>query len=183
MMRKIDYYVATSVDGFICGPEEDISGFDLQSDSEGVQRYLADLEKYDTVIMGRTTYEFGYKFGLKPGDLAYPHMQHYIFSNTLQLPSHSPNLRVCNLDLEVIDALKAGDGDDIYLCGGGVFAGWLLDAEKIDRLIVKLNPFVQGSGTRLFETHSKIVELLLVENRVYEGGLMTNTYQINYPEE
>lgn len=37
---------------------------------DGVARYLKDLEAFDTVIMGRNTYEFGYKFGLKPGQLA-----------------------------------------------------------------------------------------------------------------
>jgi len=34
--------------------------------------------------MGKNTYEFGYKFGLKPGQRAYPHMTHYIFSNSLK---------------------------------------------------------------------------------------------------
>lgn len=78
-MKKIIYYVATSIDGFISGLNEDISGF--LPDGNGVQKYLDDLKEFKTVIMGRKTYEFGYKYGLKPGSPAYPHMDHYIFSN------------------------------------------------------------------------------------------------------
>ena len=59
-MRRIVYYVAVSLDGFISGPEGDIEGF--ASGGDGVEKYFSDLKHYDTVIMGRKTYEFGYKF-------------------------------------------------------------------------------------------------------------------------
>ncbi|MEQ9300481.1 MAG: hypothetical protein RIF33_18045 [Cyclobacteriaceae bacterium] len=63
-MRSITYYVATSLDGYICGPDEDISGFVHKG--SGVAEYLTDLKEFDTVIMGRKTYEFGYQYGLDP---------------------------------------------------------------------------------------------------------------------
>ncbi|MEJ2066019.1 MAG: hypothetical protein P8X74_22535, partial [Reinekea sp.] len=69
-MRKIVYYVASSIDGYISGLNDDVSGFIYEGD--GVQKYLNDLGSYDTVIMGKNTYEFGYKHGLKPGQPAYP---------------------------------------------------------------------------------------------------------------
>lgn len=179
-MRKIDYYVATSLDGYICGPNEDIRGFNFQQESGGVSKYLNDLKNYDTVIMGRKTYEFGYKFGLKPGDLAYPHMKHYIFSNNLKIENPNQELQVCSLDLEIINDLKNEKGTNIYLCGGGQFSQWLLESKQIDRLIIKLNPFIQGEGIKIFNTTSKIYELNLTENEVYDGGLMINTYEIKY---
>ena len=40
-MRNIVYYVATSLDGFISGPDGDISGF--AADGNGVDQYLHDL--------------------------------------------------------------------------------------------------------------------------------------------
>ena len=80
-MKKIVYYVASSIDGFISGENEDISGF--LKEGNGVQKYLDDLKEFETVIMGRRTYEFGYKYGLKPGEPPYPHMNHFIFSETL----------------------------------------------------------------------------------------------------
>lgn len=92
-MRKIVYYVASSIDRFISGPNGDISTF--VGEGTGVTKYLADLKEYDTVIMGKNTYEFGYQFGLKPNQPAYPHMTHYIFSNRLKLENPDPLVHVC----------------------------------------------------------------------------------------
>jgi dihydrofolate reductase len=152
-MRKIVYYAATSLDGFISGINDDISGF--VGEGNGVAKYLADLSTFDTVIMGKNTYEFGYKFGLKPGQLAYPHMQHYIFSNSLKFDNPDPKLHIRPIELEEIGKLKRETGSDIYLCGGGKFAGWLLDNGQIDMLKIKLNPIILGEGVRLFGVSKK----------------------------
>jgi dihydrofolate reductase len=155
-MRKIVYYVASSIDGFISGLNDDISGF--IGKGNGVEKYLADLANYDTVIMGRNTYEFGYKYGLQPGQPAYPHMKHYIFTNNL----------------------KMHEGADIYLCGGGQFAGWLLDNKKIDTLKLKLNPLILGQGKKLFGNSNSKYKLELLETSDYENGLQIMTYNICY---
>ncbi len=36
------------------------------------------------------------------------------------------------MDIDEIGDLQKQEGTDIYLCGGGQFAGWLLDNKKID---------------------------------------------------
>lgn len=82
-MRKIVYYVAGSLDGYISGPNADISGF--VGTGSGGDKYLADLSNFDTVIMGRHTYEFGYKFGVQPGQPAYPTCCITSFQTTLYL--------------------------------------------------------------------------------------------------
>lgn len=178
-MRKIIYYVATSIDGFISGPEEDISGFVAAGD--GVEQYLADLKSFDTVIMGRRTYEFGYRFGLLPGQPAYPHMKHYIFSNTLTFKNQSELIQVEKPDLSKIKELKLQPGTDIYLCGGGQFAGWLLEYEQIDLLKIKLNPLVLGQGIRLFGNSQKKIELQLLDSSRYKNGVQILSYSIRYP--
>lgn len=177
-MKKIIYYVAISIDGYIAGPEEDISGF--VGSGDGIDTYFKDLEQFDTVIMGRKTYEFGYKFGLKPGEPAYPHMQHYIFSKRLTFEQQHDQIHVSDLDIGLIQQLKEGEGKDIYLCGGGVFASWLLEHELIDIVKLKLNPFIQGKGIKLFENTDKVYQLDLVETNAYEQGLQIMTYKVKY---
>lgn len=177
-MRKIIYYVATSVDGYISGPDEDVSRFTANGD--GVKQYLEDLREFDTVIMGRRTYEFGYKFGLKPGQLAYPHMRNLIFSNTLNFENCEKGLELKSLDIKIIEELQMEDGSDIYLCGGGEFAGWLLENEKIDILKIKLNPIILGDGVRIFGNSATPVHLELLNTANYNDELHIITYRINY---
>lgn len=176
-MRKIIYYVATSIDGFICGANNDIRAF--ISAGNGVTQYFNDLKDFDTVIMGKNTYEFGYGFGLKPGQRAYPHMTHYIFSNSLKFQHADDGVHVCSVELETIKKLKNTAGSDIYLCGGGIFAGWLLDHNMIDIVKIKLNPIVLGQGIRLFGDSKNDVKLNLIDSQTYEKGLQIITYTIN----
>ena len=72
------------------------------------------------------------------------------------------------------------EGWDIYLCGGGIFAGWLLDHELIDVLKLKLNPVILGGGTRLFGSSSKSLFLDLKESLDFDSGFKILTYNIKY---
>jgi dihydrofolate reductase len=178
-MRNISYHVATSVDHYIAHEDGSVGGFLPEGDH--IPAYLAHLQEYDTVIMGRHTYEFGYAFGLEPGQPAYPHMQHYIFSKSIQLPDVSEKVEVvAHNQLEMIRTLKAGEGSDIYLCGGGQFAGWLLDHGLIDKLRIKLNPSVFGRGIPLFGDSRRDVALALTDTTVYESGVLLLDYELRY---
>lgn len=178
-MKKIVYYVATSIDGFISGEDGDISGF--TSKGNGVQKYLNDLKEFETVIMGKHTYEFGYKFGLKPGIAPYPHMNNYIFSKSLAFDSAEDNVQIIkNFGVNEISKIVANSKTDIYLCGGGHFAGWLLNNEKIDILKLKINPLILGKGVHLFGNSTKNYNLNLFDSEKFEDGLLINSYEVKY---
>ena len=177
-MRRIVYYVASSIDGFISGPNEDISEF--VGTGNGVGKYLEDLSNFDTVIMGKNTYEFGYKFGLKPGQSPYKHMKNYIISESLSFSSRDGNVYVLGRSISEIERIQREPGTDIYLCGGGKLASWLLEHKKISAVKLKLNPLIQGQGTSLFQNSKGSFQLKLVEHREYEHGLLMITYDVNY---
>ncbi|MFT5890703.1 MAG: dihydrofolate reductase [Dokdonia sp.] len=175
-MKKIIYYVATSLDGFISGPNNDVSNF--VGEGNGVEKYLSDLKEFSTVIMGRKTYEFGYLYGLEPGQLAYPHMEHYIFSDSLHLENAHDLLHIEALNIERIQEIKERSSTDVYLCGGGQFAGWLLDHGQIDILKLKINPIILGDGVKLFGDSKTNVNLNLQESHLYDNGLQIATYEL-----
>lgn len=178
-MQKLVYYVAVSLDGFICGEDSDISGF--VSEGSGVVKYMDDLQQYETTIMGKNTYEFGYAYGLQPGQPAYAHMDHYIFSKSLKFEdAHEKVHLVSDYDVDTIYKLKESSRTDIYVCGGGVFAGWLFDHQLIDVLKVKINPLILGKGVRLFGDSTQGCQLELVETESHDGGLQFHTYTIKY---
>jgi len=178
MMKKIVYYVATSLDGFIAGVNDDISKF--MASGEGVNNYLAELQNFQTVIMGRRTYEFGYQYGMIPGQPAYPHMQHYIFSNSLRFDTIADNVNIVELSIAQVEKIKQEALTDIYLCGGGQLAGWLLDYGLIDILKIKLNPIILGDGIPLFGSSKSSLTGSMIGRESFEDGLEFLTYDLLY---
>ncbi len=176
-MRRIVYDFAMTLDNFICHEDDSVDGF--VNEGPHLTDYLNRLEKYDTVVMGRKTYEFGYAFGLTPGDRAYPHMEHYIFSTNLHLDSDQVHI-VADHQLEKIRELKDAEGADIYLCGGGAFAGFLLDHELVDQLVIKLSPVVFGAGKKAFGNSARSFGLSLVQSTTYDNGVMLLRYDVAY---
>lgn len=173
-MNQVVYYVAVSLDGYIAGTNGDISAF-IQ-EGEAVKEYLSDLQRFKTVIMGRKTYEFGYRFGLQPGKPAYPHMQHYIFSKSLKIQEIEPTVHIVDYNTKLIEEIRNKADSDIYLCGGGVFAGWLLQNDLIDCLKLKINPITLGDGTKLFGETPLTRQWKLDSTKVFDGGIQFQTY-------
>ncbi|QUS56073.1 dihydrofolate reductase family protein [Pseudovibrio brasiliensis] len=168
-MRRVIYDVAVSRDGFIAGPNGDVSIF--PHTGEHVDAYNERLSTYDTVIMGRHTYEFGYQFGLPAGAKAYPHMRHLIFSEGIQLPQDAEVETIRADFVARVEELKNEQGGDIYLCGGGMFAGLLAESNLIDVLRLKVAPVVCGGGTPLFANVSERIDLTCLSSKHYESGV------------
>jgi dihydrofolate reductase len=178
-MRKLIYHVSTTLDNFICQQDGSIGGFLAEGDH--IPDYLDSLKNYDTVLMGRSTYEFGYGYGLRPGMAPYPTMKNYVFSRSIQIDAPlDERLTVVRDDaVSFVTNLKTEEGGPVYLCGGGIFASSLLDNDLIDSLIIKLNPVLLGKGIRLFERSNRKADLSLIDTKVYKSGVVLLTYSLN----
>lgn len=175
-MQPIVYDVAVSIDGFISGPDGDISQF--AHDGPVVEEYTARLADYAVAVMGRGTYEFGYRFGLRPGQNPYSHMKTMVFSRSLELPDDSEVMVNRSGDARLFRDLKASSGGPIYLCGGGAFAGSLLSMGLIDVVRLKRAPVVLGSGVRLFGPSTVSPRLRHVATRLYDGGYALQEFTV-----
>ncbi|MFD7659119.1 dihydrofolate reductase family protein [Actinosynnema sp. NPDC059797] len=165
-MRKLVYYIASTLDGFIAGPDgadpTGPGGFwpipedylrhlvaeypeTLPGPARDALGVTAGGTRFDTVLEGRKSYEVGLAAGVTD---AFPHLRHVVFSRTLAA-SPDPAVEVVAGDpVAEVRALKRQDGKDIWLIGGGALAGALYP--EIDRLIVKLAPLTTGAGIPLF---------------------------------
>ncbi|AGZ46229.1 dihydrofolate reductase family protein [Actinoplanes friuliensis] len=186
-MRKLTYYIATSIDGFIAGPggEFDFFGFEGDFAAAILEEFpetlpaaareplgLIDVanKRFDTVLMGRGTYEPGLAVGMTS---PYSQLRQYVFSRTLT--SDAPDVEIVGGDpVGFVRKLKQEDGLGIWLCGGGKLAAELRD--EIDELIVKINPLVLGAGIPLFAGDFRPDQLRLVESRTFETGTIIATY-------
>lgn len=191
-MRSLTYLVASTLDGHIAAPGGgDPSGQDFLPVTPDLVDFIVDRfpetlpgpardamgisgpgASFDTVIEGRGSYEVGLAAGL---DDAYPHLRHLVVSSTLGT-APAPVVEVVSGDLlERVRALKAEDGLGIWLVGGGRLAHSLLP--EIDRLIIKLNPSVIGSGVPLFDGPFEPTLFATTEVESLAGGVQVITLE------
>ena len=174
-MRKLKYYVALTVDGFIGHADGSINGF-LEK-GEHVTDYLDSLRQFDVVLMGRKTYEYGFQFGVTN---PYPAMRQYVFSRTMEKSPDENVTLISENPAELVRELKRESGKDIYLCGGANLATLLLAEKLIDEIILKLNPVLFGAGISLFSHCSQPIDLELVNSKIYENGVLLLHYRVKY---
>jgi dihydrofolate reductase len=190
-MRILTYYVACSVDGFIAHTDGSQDGFSQDSKyfadlfasfPETVPSHLRDVmdihaenQWFDTVLMGRKTYEIGLNAGITS---PYSHMKQYIFSKSMR---HSPDKDVEIISenaVEFVKILKSHSGKGIWLCGGANLAAELFAHRLIDQLILKINPFLMGSGIPLFAGIIQQAALELTEHKIYDNGVLLLYYRV-----
>ncbi len=178
--RKLIYYVAMTLDRYIAHEDESVDGFLIEG--HYIPDFIASLSMFDTMLMGKRTYEWGFNHGGIPGEPApYPNpMMNYVFSKSMQDYQHE-RLQVVREDApQFVQRLKQQPGKPIWLCGGGDLAGSLLDQQLIDELIIKLNPVIFGKGIPLFGKSTKEVGLSLLDSKIYNNGLIMLHYAIHY---
>ena len=181
-MRELVYYIGVSLDGFIAGPDDQT---DFYPTSEPYQEWMttefadalpthfrrglgidaAPNRRFDTVIMGRRTYDPALRLGITS---PYAHLRQVVVSRTLE--SRDPHVTIVRDDpVGAVRALKQEDtGLDVYLAGGGQLAGELL--AEIDRLVVKLYPVVAGAGRTAFGTQFAPTRFELNHVQTFPGG-------------
>ncbi|MFF5182325.1 dihydrofolate reductase family protein [Streptomyces sp. NPDC000345] len=190
-MRKLTYFVACSLDGFI-GDEtgdatalmtyvdEELLGFLTTEYPETLPTHgrralgLGDPEnrRFDTIIQGRASYDLALKEGVTS---PYAHLRQYVASRTLA-ESPDPDVEIiADGLLDRVRALKAEDGElGIYLCGGSRLAGELFD--EIDELVIKTYPVVYGRGMPMFATGFPVAGFGLESVRTLTNGVLVRTY-------
>ncbi|WFB05848.1 dihydrofolate reductase family protein [Streptomyces sp. LX-29] len=193
-MRKLVYYIATTLDGFIAGPDgadpTGPNGFwpisedyiqhlvaeypeTLPAPARAALNVTAEGTRFDTVLEGRRTYEIGLKAGMTD---AYPHLRHLVFSRTLtESPDPAVEL-VAGDPVAKVRELKQQEGKDIWLIGGGELASALYT--EIDQLILKVGALTIGSGIPLF-SHKAAFDPCrweLTDHTVLKSGAAFLTY-------
>lgn len=191
-MQELTYYVACSVDGFIAHTDGSHDGFSQDSEyladlftsfPETVPYHLRDAmdirgenKCFDVVLMGRKTYEVGLKEGITN---PYSHLKQYLFSRSIkESPDENVEL-VSENAIELVTGLKDKAGKGIWLCGGADLATTLFANQLIERLILKVNPFLMGSGIPLFSGVISQTALELTNRKIYENGVLLLDYRVS----
>jgi dihydrofolate reductase len=173
--RKIIVYAGTSADGFIARPDGDIDWLTSRPAPEGFYDIGTFSASIDTKILGRKTYEKSLALGAKFGGKT----KNYVFSSHPAATAPPPGVEFVSEPIaSFAQRLRAADGKDIWMMGGGGIIASFLDAGAIDQLIINLIPVLIGDGIPLIAPRHRHVPLKLLSTRQFTDGVVQLHYEV-----
>jgi len=188
-MRKLVYFVGTSLDGYIAGPGGEIDFYPTGDaflswiGSHYPETLPTHVRKamgiddnpnkhYDTLVMGLGTYQPALDYGIAS---PYAHVKQYIVSSSLTSIDDPAVTLVPGDPLGLVRSLKQQDGLDIWLAGGGKLAGAVLP--EIDALVIKSYPVLAGTGVRMIDGDFLPSRFKPVAREQFENGAFVTWYE------
>jgi dihydrofolate reductase len=172
-MRRIRFQVATSLDGYIAGPKGEADWIIMDPEID----FKAIFDQYDTVLIGRKTFE-GMARGKKKAG-AMPGMKTLVFSSTLRQSDYPKVIILSEKIEETVTALRKEPGKDIWLFGGGLLFRSLLAAGLVDTVELAVIPVLLGEGIPLLPPPAKQAKLKLAGQKVYKKtGIVLLEYAV-----
>lgn len=174
-MRKLSLFIASSLDGYIAKPNDDLGFLKLvekEGEDYGYAEFTANI---DTIIIGRKTYDWVVR---EIGSSHYNNGDRnvYVITKTKRQSVGKTIFYTGNL-IELVDQLKNGNGKDIYCDGGAEIINELLNSELIDEFIISIVPVLVGDGIRLFKDGRPEQQLKLVNSKTFDTGLIQLHYR------
>lgn len=174
-MRKLSLFIATSLDGYIAKPNDDLSFLRLvekEGEDYGYAEFTANI---DTIILGRKTYDYVLR---EIGSSHYDNGQRdvYVITKT-ERPGIGKTTFFTGKLSDLVQRLKSENGKDIYCDGGAEIINELLKNDLIDEFVISVVPVLVGSGTRLFNDGrpEQLIELKSV--KTFDTGLTQLHYR------
>jgi dihydrofolate reductase len=188
-MRKIVLTEWVSIDGYIAGPNDDMSFVGESFNDEMGQYEDAFLSAADTLILGRVTYDsFAGSWPYVPDkpdssedEKSYARklnsMRKIVFSKTLSAADWNNSTLLRDIDPAEVKQWKQADGKDIIIYGSASIVQHLTNLGLIDEYQLLVHPLVLGGGKSLFSSIGDKQRLKLVSARPFSSGVVLLTYQ------
>ena len=174
-MRKLSLYIATSLDGYIAKPNDDLSFLKLVEKEGEDYGYSKFTDTIDTIILGRKTYDYVLK---EIGPSYYDNGKKSVFVITRTEKPNVGRTIFYTGDLgELVQRLKSGNGKNIYCDGGAEIVNELLKSDLVDEFIISIVPILVGNGTRLFKDGRPEQQLELINSKTFDTGLAQLHYE------
>lgn len=173
MSRKVILYIATSIDGYIAKPDDNLDFLSIVEQEGQDYGYAEFLKTVDAVILGRKTYDKVISLGF---DFPHADKDTYIITRSPRPNIGSVKFYAGNLKSLVIK-LKSENGKNIFCDGGAEIVNELLKDNLIDEFIISVIPILLGNGTKLFNDGRPEQKLELVSTKQYDKGLTQLHYK------
>lgn len=172
-MGRCILYIATSLDGYIAGPRDEIGWLERFAAPGEDYGYAAFLRTVGSAVMGARTYE---------ESLAHPErlltaLTTYVFtSRPLPAPPAGRVVFVRGEPGRVLARIRRAHAKHIYLVGGGLLASAFMARGLVDELRLFVAPVLLGRGRPLFAGLPSFRPLKFLDSRAYASGLVRLRY-------
>ncbi|WP_428263938.1 dihydrofolate reductase family protein [Haliangium sp.] len=170
-MSRARVFIASSLDGFIAGPNDEL---DWLSGHEGVEdTFTPFFQQIGAMLMGRRTFDVVRGF---EGEWPYGETPILVATNRPLSTQRESVQGVRGNITELVDQAKQAARDrDVYVDGGALIRS-AMDEGLIDELTVTVIPIVLGEGIPLFAGATRRHQLELLGTRAIGAGLVELVY-------
>ncbi len=185
-MRKVIASTFVTVDGYMVGPNEDISWV-MNNFNDELAQYAGDLmNSMDTILLGRMTYEIMTKVWpaqteeTSPGADKMNSTPKIVFSRTLAKAEWGryDNARVLKDNAAgEIARLKQLPGKDMVIYGSANLVQGFTQLGLIDEYQLLVFPLVLGGGKRLWGEMEHPVPMRLLRTQSFKNGVVVLYYK------
>lgn len=173
MNRNVILYIATSLDGYIAKPNDDLSFLSVVQKEGEDYGYTNFVQSVDTVILGRKTYDWVMK---QVPEFPHADKDSYIITRTSKPSIGKTHFYTGELK-DLIARLKSEKGTNIFIDGGSEIVNELLRNNLIDEFIISVIPILVGNGIKLFNDGRPEQKLELISTKQFEKGLVQLHYK------
>lgn len=181
---KTQYYVSSSLDGFIATQDDSLDWLFPLGDIEQTS-YPAFIADVGAIAMGSATYEWILRNAQAVAEQtgsAWPYTQPTWVFTTRTLPViDGANVVFAKGDVRTVheQMRAAADGRNVWVMGGGELAGQFHDAGLLDEIIVTIGSATLGSGKPVFPRQVLSPGLALESVSQVGSGFAELTYRVN----
>ena len=176
-MRKIILNLATTLDGFIEGPNGELDWCILEEDMQ----FNKFLESIDTIFYGRVSYDQwgNYQPEASASEmekqiaLAIQSKRKFVFSGQSRVDDKATFI---STDVVAqVEKIRNQPGKDIWLYGGAKLITTFIENRLVNEYMISVHPTVLGAGKPLFDISVRL-DLVLAETKVFKSGVVQLIY-------
>jgi dihydrofolate reductase len=180
---KTQYYAASSLDGFIAGPDNSLDWL-LRIGDAGDTSYPDFIREVGAIAMGSATYEWILRHQIFPDNgrpKPWPYEQPVWIFTSRSLPGvPGADIRFVSGDVRPVhrQMVRAAGGKNIWVAGGGELAGRFYDMGLLDELIIQVTSVTLGSGSPLLPRDITNPPLKLVSATTWGDAFAELRYEV-----
>jgi dihydrofolate reductase len=180
-MSRAIFYAAVSLDGYIAGPNSDMSWAEKYLATDQDYGYAQLVGQCSAALVGRKTFE--YELQVAP-DMERILPTYVVTEQPLRFDGAAlRGVHFVSGDLrELMAMIRERHPGDLFIAGGAELVDGLMVMGLLDEMRLFVVPEILGAGVRLFKGSSIHSNLTLISSKSYDSGLVELRYNLENPD-